>query len=358
MKANKSARKATQLIALMLVAAFGLGACAPPPAAPTAQPTQPDAQATVVPPTAAPMDQVSMRLSWRWKSEFAALVAAEDMGYFAEQNIAIQILESGGSGEVVPLLANKNADFAYLNLNTVAIGIDRDLPLIVVAGVMAKHPSALAYFSDQAIQEPKDLEGKTLALAPGEAFAIIYPAFAQRWDIDTSRVTTVQLDGATKNQAFLEGRIDVLPLFVNNELPLLRSQTDRQIEILVPAEYGFNTIANGIVTHKDTVRDNPDLVRRMVAAIIKGYEYALANPEAALDMVLQRSPELASQPREVHMEQLTMTLDFIHSPATEGHRIGWMADEDWNYTLDLLHETEATSRRLSNDEVYTNEFVP
>ena len=270
----------------------------------------------------------------------------------------MEILEGKGSGDVVPLIAQKEDDFGYLNLTTVSIGISKGMPIKVVAGLMGKHPSGLAYFEDKPLREPKDLEGKVVALAPGEAFAVIYPAFAEKWGIDTSLVTTVNLDASVKNQAFLEGDIDILPLYINNELPLLRTMTDKEINVLMPAEYGFNTIANGIITHQDTIDNNPDLVRRFVAAVIKGYQYTLEHPEEALEAIKLRSTELAGQPEEVLLEQVILTMSLIHSQATEGKPIGWMADEDWDRTLDLLFETGGIEMRPANVDVFTNDFIP
>jgi NitT/TauT family transport system substrate-binding protein len=353
------------VLTTLIIAAFVLGACTPAPTAAPAEPTSAPAaaEATTAPeptvePTKAPMDNVTLRLSWRWKTEFAALVLADDKGFFEEQNIDVELLEGKGSGDVVPLIAQKEDDFGYLNLTTVSMGISKGMPIKVVAGLMGKSPSALAYFEDNPVKEPKDLEGKTIALAPGEAFAVIYPAFATKWGIDTTKVKTVNLDPTVKNTSFLEGDIDVLPLYVNNELPVIRTKTDKEIGVLLPADWGFNTIANGIITHQDTIDENPDLVKRFVAAVVKGYEYSLEHPEEAMEAVKARSEELASQPQEVLLEQVKETLAMMHSEATQGKPTGWMAEEDWTRTLDLLFETGGIETRPANDVVYTNDFVP
>lgn len=357
------------LLALLIITALfvvACGAAAPQQAAPAEsgdqtaaeenQAAEAASQSEQAP--AAEMDKVTLRLSWRWKAEFAPLVLTDDKGFFKEQNIDVELLEGKGSGDVVPLIGNKSDDFGYLNLTTVAIAIGKGLPVKVVAGLMGKHPSALAFYADQNIKEPKDLEGKSIALAPGEAFAVIYPSFAAKWDIDTSKVQTVQLDPSAKNQAFLEGKVDVLPVYVNNELPQIRALSDKPIDILVPGDWGFNTLANGIIVHEDTIRDNPDLVRRFVTAVVNGYKYALDHPEEAVDAISKRSEELASQPREILLQQVQMTLDFIHSPATEDKPIGWMAEEDWKNTIEPMRESGAIEQDLPLDTYYTNEFVP
>jgi NitT/TauT family transport system substrate-binding protein len=348
--------------ALISIATLLISCSSPTPSPVASQPTSaPTAAASPASPspTAKPApDKVTLRLSWRWKAEFAPLVLADDKGFFKEENIEVQLLEGKGSGDVVPLIANKTDTFGYLNLTTVAISIAKGLPVKVVAGLMAKNPSALAFFAEKNIKQPKDLEGKSIALTPGEAFAVIWPAFASKWNIDTSKVTTVNLDPAVKNQAFLEGRIDVLPVYVNNELPQLRYQAKKPIDILTPADWGFNTIANGIITHVDTIKEKPDLVRRFVRAVAKGYKYAIDHPDEAVAAVSKRSDALASQPKEVLLEQVKMTLDFMYSPNNKGKPIGWMAEQDWNATIDQLFETKAIEKRLPNDTFYTNEFVP
>jgi len=372
---NRKFNKLIFVVSALLITVLVISACAPAAVPATEEPVVPEVEQPSAPeepveeveeptaeptvePTKPPMDQVTLRLSWRWKTEFAALILADDKGFFAEQNIDVEILEGKGSGDVVPLIAQKEDDFGYLNLTTVSIGISKGMPIKVVAGLMGKHPSGLAYFEDKPLNEPKDLEGKIVALAPGEAFAVIYPAFAEKWEIDTSLVTTVNLDASVKNQAFLEGDIDILPLYINNELPLLRTMTDKEINVLMPAEYGFNTIANGIITHQDTIDNNPDLVRRFVAAVIKGYQYTLEHPEEALEAIKLRSTELAGQPEEVLLEQVKLTMSLIHSEATEGKPIGWMSDEDWDRTLDLLFETGGIESRPANVDVFTNDFIP
>lgn len=349
----------TGLLAVLIVAVLVASACVvvTPAAAPSSGGEEAAAESEAAP-APAQLDKITMRLSWRWKAEFAPLVLADDMGFFEEQGIDVELLEGKGSGDVVPLIANKSDDFGYLNLTTVAISIGKGLPIKIVAGLMGKHPSALAFFSDLNIKEPKDLEGHSIALAPGEAFAVIYPAFAQKWGIDMDKVQTVQLDPNAKNQVFLDGKVDILPVYVNNELPQLRQVAEKDIDILVPGEWGFNTPANGIITHNDTIQNNPDLVRRVVAAVTKGYEYALEHPEEAVDAVTKRSEELASQPREVLLEQVKMTLDFMHSPATEGKPIGYMDEAEWTAALDLMAETGAIEERLPNETFFINDFVP
>jgi len=359
------------ILSTLMVMAFALSACAPAateaPVEPTQVPVEEEeveapAEPTAVPtatlvPTPAEPDRVIFRLSWKWKPEYAAIALADEKGYFAEQNILVYIMEGAGSGEVIPLVAQKKVDFANPSLTTTSIGIaQQGMDVIAIANLMAKNPIALAHFSDIKLDEPKDLEGLKVAMAPGEAFSVIWPAFAKNHNIDTSKVTAVNLEAAVRNQQFLDGGVDVLPTYLNNEIPLLRSMTDKQIDVLLPADWGFNTLAGGMITHKDTIKNNPDLVRRFMAAIYKGYVYSNEHPEEAAASVMKVSKELAGQNQAVVLEQvkLSMELAWGGDPAKP---FGWMNEEDWERTLAPLLEAKTIEKKPDLSILYTNDFL-
>ncbi len=363
MRNNKFVLK---VVTTFLITVFVLGACTPAPTAAPAEPTMPPAaeptkapEATAIPPepTKAPMDKVTMRTAWKWKAAHAPFVLADDKGFFEEQNIDIEILEGASSGEVIPLVAQKQADFSIPSLTTTAIAISQDIPVVSIMSIMAKNAVGLAYFKDDPLNEPKDLEGKSIALSPGEAFAMIYPAFAEKWEIDTSKVTTVALDIAVKNQQFMDGGIDVLPVYINNEFPALKKQSEKEIDVLLPADWGFNTLSDGVIAHPDMIKNNPDLVRRFLAAVTKGFMYANEHPEEALAAIKARSDALAEQPDEIILEQIKLTLDLAFGAEDKSKPFGWMEDSDWDRTLAPLLDAGKIEKKPDYSALYTNDFL-
>ena len=304
------------------------------------------------------LQKVTLRLSWTWKTEFAPIVLTLDKGYFKQEGLDVQLLQTNGSGAVLPLVANGQADFGYVSMTTAAIGISKDLPIKVVAGILNKDPSALVFFASQNIKTPKDLEGKSLALTPGEAFTEIWPSFASKWGIDTSKVKVIQMNANAKLQAFLNGQVDVIPVFTNNELPTLRSETSKQIDVMSVADFGFNTLSEGVIASDSTIQNKPDLVKRFITALQMGYTYSLAHPEEAITDISKESPELASQPHQVLLTGLQATLDLLHSPNTQGKPIGWMSPDDWQTTINILESSGGLSKKLPPTDFYTDDFVP
>jgi len=58
------------------------------------------------------LTNVRLQLQWLPQGQFAGYFAAQDQGYFAEEGLSVEIIESGG--DIVPqdALANGDADYA------------------------------------------------------------------------------------------------------------------------------------------------------------------------------------------------------------------------------------------------------
>ena len=106
------------------------------------------------------------------------------------------------------------------------------------------------------------------------------------------------------------------------------------------SDYGVNQVGYCIVTTKDTVANNPDLVKRFMAATVKSYAEAEKDPDAAVaamaDIVGGTMAEDAgkAQAREV----LDVTLGILYSAGNKDKRLGYNVPEDWDSMLALMKE--------------------
>ena len=110
-----------------------------------------------------------------------------------------------------------------------------------------------------------------------------------------------------------------------------------------------------IVAHTDTIRERPDLVRRVVAATLRGFADAAREPDAAVRAVTRLAPMVDAATAGA---QLPVDLSFLFSPANAGRRVGFGPPEDWRATLDLLKRYREIDTVLPAEAFYTNEFVP
>ena len=126
------------------------------------------------------------------------------------------------------------------------------------------------------------------------------------------------------------------------------------------SDFGVNQVGYCIVTTKDMVAKNPDLVKRFMAATVKAYKEAEKNPDAAIasmaDIVGGTMAEDTgkAQARAV----LDVTLGILYSKNNKDKRLAWNVPADWESMLDLMKEYNDLKTDQPATAFYTNDFVP
>ena len=62
-----------------------------------------------------------------------------------------------------------------------------------------------------------------------------------------------------------------------------------EVNLLKFREYGVKVYADTIFTTKEMIEKNPDKVRKFLKASIKGWDYAIENPEKSISQLLKQS---------------------------------------------------------------------
>src|SRR3989442_7602104 len=103
----------------------------------------------------------------------------------------------------------------------------------------------------------------------------------------------------------------------------------------------------------DTIKKNPDLVRRFVRASVKSWEETKKNPGAAGDAALKAKPDLD---RQSTLDQLMGDIDLLDSKNSKG-RIGWGAQGGWDHTLAILKKYRDLQADKTWTAVHTHQFL-
>jgi NitT/TauT family transport system substrate-binding protein len=107
------------------------------------------------------------------------------------------------------------------------------------------------------------------------------------------------------------------------------------------------------------VANNPDLVKRFMAATIKSYKEAEANPDAAVDAIADivggtmAEEEGKAQSRAV----LDVTLGLLYSGANTDRKLGLNVPGDWASMVNLMKEYNDLAANADPASFYTNDFI-
>jgi NitT/TauT family transport system substrate-binding protein len=303
---------------------------------------------------AAAGEKVTFRMNWYWGGIHAPFALAKERGYFEKVGIDVEILEGKGSATTVQLVGNKSDMFGWADGVTLALNASKGVPVKAVATILNMLPYAVVSLEEKNIRTAKDLEGKSLAITPGDGLTQTWPAVVAANNLNADRIKLIHMDPKAKIPAVTEGRADALLGGADDQAITIEAKGFKT-RVLKFSDMGVTSVGFTILTHVDTLREKPDLVRRVVAASIKGFEDALKDPDAAVAALKKIAP-LADA--AIVKRQLEVDLSFLFSQNNPQRRIGYGPPQDWEMTYDLLKKYRGMVTDQPVTAFYTNEFLP
>lgn len=244
-------------------------------------------------------------------------------GFFADANIEILSVEAGGGGDTNhTALGSGRVDFMIADssgaFSRYADGVDQEFQ--VLAAIHQRFPMALLAFEDQGIFRPRDLNGRTVGIAAGTIAERLWPVYAHEAPgLDPGRVEVLPTSPQTQVQELVAGQLDAIALFSVAGPSVAAAGGGRPVTALPWADVFTDLYGAVLLTRKQLIARNPDLVHRFTGAMLRGLEYTLEHPEEAAQMMLETFPE--SDP-EVAAEEVSQLRDFCYAGLAPNEPLG------------------------------------
>ena len=126
-----------------------------------------------------------------------------------------------------------------------------------------------------------------------------------------------EVPGGFDMTPFYEGEVDVWAGFITDEVIRARQQGLDLVTFPLHA-YGIRNEGQLVYAGQAGLEDNPELAVRFLRASLRGWEWAMENPNEAVDIMLTLFPELADQ-REFHLASFKASIPLIRP---SGKRVG------------------------------------
>jgi NitT/TauT family transport system substrate-binding protein len=255
-------------------------------------------------------------------------------------------------------VAAKSATFGYIDVTTMIKAAAKGAPLKSTGVLFQVSPMSVMGFTEKNIKTPKDIIGKTVAVTPGDSMSQMWPLFLKVNNITADQVKIVSGDGQTKLNAVTNGQADLLLGYVMDQAIKLQDATGKPVTPIRFADSGVNQISSGIITNKNLLTENPDLVKRFMRASTKAAEAAEKSPEAAVDAMLKANPKAGV--RDTLIVGMKQSVALYHTKETANQRPYRVAMKNVSDSLDLLVQyggMDASTRGKPEDYV-TLDFLP
>lgn len=296
-------------------------------------------------------EKVHMRLDWNWWAVHSAFMIAKEKGFYRDVGLDVTIEQGQGSKTTTLLVGEGKSPVAHANLSTAAQSIASGVPITAIAGIAQQGPIGLICDADTGVSKPSDLKGLKIGSTPSGSDAQILPTFLNTNNVDKSTLQIVSMQGNAKFAALMSGTVDC----ISGDIPYYAPQAKekgKETVTLSYAEWGVPNLAYGLIVNNEFMEKNPDVVRRFVAASLKGVEYAYSHIDEAVDLFVEKSGN--TQSRAIHVGLLNYYKNSFHTANTEGKPLGWMAKEDWVGMLEAL----GVADKMPVEKYYTNKFLP
>src|SRR5215210_2044767 len=222
---------------------------------------------------AAAADAVTFRLNWYLGGLHVPFYYGKERGYYAAEGIDLTINEGRGSANTVQVVAAGSDTFGLADSSSVIATAAKGADIKSVMSLLNSTGFSVVSLASTGIRTPKDLEGKRLAVSPGDPLGQLFQALAAVNGLDMSKISMVQVDPAAKVVAVLEKKADALLGGADDQFFLIK-QRGVEPAALRYADYGANIVGMTILTKGDVVKSNPELVRRFVRATARSWAEA------------------------------------------------------------------------------------
>ena len=214
------------------------------------------------------------------------MYVAQERGYFAEQDLEVEIQHAPTGGSIRFVAAGEvdvtTADAAAL-LKRVS---DQELPVTAFALFGQRGQQAFVALRRAGCARPRTGAARPLGTRsspPPEYLAVLAEA-----GLDSGSVNAVRV--GFNPRVLTDGEVDVLAVFKSNEPDTIRNALGHEVVVWDPEDYGVPAIGLTYVTRTDLVDEDPELLERFLKATLRGLQYAMENPEEAVRIVLEFAP--------------------------------------------------------------------
>lgn len=251
----------------------------------------------------------------------AYLTVAEELGFFAEEGIRIEVLPGEGTETNLTQLATGLVDIATIDINAgmaeYAAGTFTDFVLTAV--LHAQLLGCVMVLEDSGISRPRDLEGSTMGVIPGGTNTVLFPAWARLNGFDPDSVEFAAPPPPSFGALLAAGDLGSIQQFVVARSSI-ENDAGQPVRVFPYADTLPELYGSALGCSRQMLEDDPELVRAFNRAALRGLEYAIDNPDEAGALFAGHQRHEGGQPEPVATAENTLLAPYVH--ADDGFAFG------------------------------------
>ena len=238
-------------------------------------------------------DKMTILLDWFINPDHGPIVVADQLGYFREQNLEIEIIAPADPSDPPKLVAAGQAELAISYQPQLHLQIHEGLPLKRVGTLVATPLNCLLSLADGPIQSPADLAGRKVGFSVGGVEEAVLGSILRHHGLSLDDVELVNVNWSL-SPSLMSGQVAaVIGAYRNFEL--------NQMEIEGVEGNCFFVEEEGLPSYDELIyvahsnNMDKDLISRFLAATEKATQYIVNHPEDSWKIFSGTSVELQDE---------------------------------------------------------------
>ena len=310
-----------------------------------------------------PLRPVTLILDFVPTGEYVPHYTALEKGWYREEGLDVKIVRGQGSADTVKRIAAGQGEVGIADISTViAARANTDAKVKAIALWYRRPPHGVFVRADSPIKNSKDLEGKKLAISPGNSHQILWPMFEKLSGLKPNSVTWITMDAASMPPSLINAQVDAVPFFVVHEARIRKvaKQSNQDIRVMVAwADLGLDLSSTSLIAREESIAKDADMLKAFLRATLRGADYAFRqkNFEEGVKYVVKYHPEVDPD-GALGAAQVASRFVYAEEVTTGKMAVGQFDPARLEKTRDTYTEYLKLQRKVPLDEVYTNDLVP
>lgn len=356
----------------LLVLAYclaGLAGCGVQPAKTT--PVNPTTGANGT--KSAELTPVEIQLNWKPEAEHGGYYAAVVHGFYAEEGLDVKLTPGGPGTPLMESVATNRIPFGVDNADKLLRARAEEADVVAVFAPIQDSPRCIMVHEESGIKRLVDLgdgEVTTLAWNSSQPFAQYLLK-----NLDLSKLEMTKYSGVGP---FLLDKKSAMQAYSISE-PFVARQQGAKPVVLMLSEMGFNTYTSLLLTNQQVLKEQPELVRKVVRASQRGWLKYLTQGEETNRYIAGLNEEMPVEVLAFGVQELNSLRVFdkvlentgypetpkaMNDKVAETRRgqqqtIGRMELDRWQTLVRQLEEIQLIEPGSTNAKAaFTTEFLP
>ena len=327
----------------MLMAALLAAACEDPEPTATPAPSATPTPAVV---------SVSLALDWFPNSNHAGFYVAQEKGYYDEEGLDVDIVVPANPEDVLKTVGAGRDDFGVSYQAEVLLARGEGVPVKSIAA-MVQHPlNSIMVLEESGIDRPSDLVGRSVGVTGIPFEESLFLSMLQHDGATVDDVTLINV-GYDLSPSLIGKKVDAIVGAYWTHESIAMEKQGYPVSVLRMEEWGVPDFYELVlVAGESYLADNPVVAERFLRATARGYADAIADPQGAVDILVEANPEIDG---ELESQGIGLLAPLWEE---EGVPFGHQTAERWESLAAWMKSEGLLGDDVDAADAFTSEFQP